>query len=185
MRVFISWSGDRSKAVAHTLREWLPAAISSINPWMSDDDILSGSRWNDEIKQQLASADVGVLCLTKENLAAPWLLFEAGALSRRSDGESYVIPYLVDLQIREIPAGPLTAFHAICANEKGTKSLLRTMNAAISKNPGEPVLESVTFERVFTNNWPSLEADLKRIAEDPSYEATPKNEGPTLTDMVA
>jgi len=39
MKVFISWSGQRSAAVADALRYWLPKVIQALEPWMSADDI--------------------------------------------------------------------------------------------------------------------------------------------------
>ena len=44
MKVFISWSGERSKQMAAALKEWLPTAIQYLEPWMSDTDIHAGDR---------------------------------------------------------------------------------------------------------------------------------------------
>ena len=40
MDVFISWSGERSRAAAEALRGWLPKIINAIKPWLSSADIL-------------------------------------------------------------------------------------------------------------------------------------------------
>jgi len=44
MKVFISWSVQRSAAVADALRYWLPKVIQALEPWMSADDIEKGIR---------------------------------------------------------------------------------------------------------------------------------------------
>ena len=53
MKVFISWSGEKSRAVAQALREWLPYINSEIEPWMSDADIDLGKRWSDQVAKEL------------------------------------------------------------------------------------------------------------------------------------
>jgi hypothetical protein len=45
MKVFISWSGERSFALANALRRWLKLAVQSIEPWVSSKDIVAGQRW--------------------------------------------------------------------------------------------------------------------------------------------
>jgi hypothetical protein len=91
MKVFISWSGERSRAVAEALWEWLPNVIQTVNPWVSLADIEKGARWSTEIASQLETCCVGLICLTPENLSAPWLLFEAGAISKTLD-KAFVCP---------------------------------------------------------------------------------------------
>jgi hypothetical protein len=48
---------------------------------MSQDDIETGSGWLARIKNELEATSYGIICLTPQNLDAPWLHFEAGALS--------------------------------------------------------------------------------------------------------
>jgi TIR domain len=84
MKVFISWSGSKSQAVALALRGWLRGVINSLEPFVSATDIDAGTRWQSEIASQLDVSNFGIVCVTKENQAAPWLNFEAGALAKRS-----------------------------------------------------------------------------------------------------
>jgi hypothetical protein len=45
MKVFISWSGERSQILAQKLYEWVPMVLQSVTPWLSQADIAAGDRW--------------------------------------------------------------------------------------------------------------------------------------------
>ena len=101
MKVFLSWSGEESHYVAARLRDWLPDVIQDIEPWMSSADIAAGARWSTNIQRQLSETSLGILCVTRENQGAPWLVFEAGALAKTIDG-TYVCPYLIDMTAAQL-----------------------------------------------------------------------------------
>src|SRR5437868_186766 len=82
MRVFISWSGPRSKAVAELLKTWIRCVVQATQPWISSRDIDRGAQWFPEISEQLKETEIGIFCLTQANKERPWILFEAGALSK-------------------------------------------------------------------------------------------------------
>src|SRR5215470_277883 len=93
MRVFISWSGSRSRALAEVMRGWFPSVLQAVRPYFSPDDVAKGSRWSSEIAKEQEASRVGVLVITPENQEAPWLLFEAGALAKNLE-RSKVCPVL-------------------------------------------------------------------------------------------
>ncbi|OOO01842.1 MAG: hypothetical protein USCGTAYLOR_01956 [Chromatiales bacterium USCg_Taylor] len=93
MKVFISWSGDRSRAVADVLRRWFPSVLQAVRPYFSPDDVAKGARWSAEIAKELEASRIGLLVITPENQEAPWLLFEAGALAKNLE-RSKVCPIL-------------------------------------------------------------------------------------------
>ncbi len=157
MRVFISWSGDRSKSVALALRDWLPTVIQQAEPWMSDSDIDPGALWNRELESQLAETRFGIICLTPENLSAPWVLFEAGALSKTVE-TAFVCPYLFDINPSQI-TGPLSRFQAVRTNQPDTLKLLKSINSAF----GENALTTNILETAFQRGWPDLEAALSSV----------------------
>jgi hypothetical protein len=156
MNVFISWSGERSRFVAQHLRDWLPMVIQAAKPWMSVNDIAAGMRWGVEVAGKLQDAKVGIICLTPENLHAPWLHFEAGALSKTLD-DSFVCPYLVEVSPSEI-VGPLAQFQAKNADKEGTRAVVQMINKAIGATLPSEVLNS-TFDKW----WLELEDQLKKI----------------------
>jgi hypothetical protein len=74
--------------MAETLREWLPNVLQAVEPWMSAEDIEKGARWSTDIAAELANTKAGILCVTPDNLEAPWLNFEAGRYQKRSTKRS-------------------------------------------------------------------------------------------------
>jgi hypothetical protein len=155
--LFISWSGEKSKCVALALEEYLPLIINAVKPFLSA-NIDKGMRWSSEIDSHLKQAKIGIICLTPENLEAPWILFEAGALANAVD-RSFVCPYLYKVQPTEI-LDPLSQFQATNADKEDTRALLHTINQAISEN-----LPINQVNKSFDKFWPDLENDLKNISD--------------------
>jgi hypothetical protein len=176
MKIFLSWSGNQSRNLAVALRDWLPDILQFVEPWMSDTDIGAGQRWSTEIGRALESTNFGVLCVTRQNLVAPWLLFEAGALSKSMD-EGTVIPYLLDVQLGEINAGPLGQFQAKKVDAAGTWGLV----GAINQHAGEPV-EMTRLRRLFDRFWPDLELVISRI--DPESTSLPTRSQETILEEL-
>jgi len=101
VRVFISWSGEPSRSIAHALNGWLEGVLPQVEPWMSDDGIDSGARWNEVIAESLDETNYGVVCITRSNQHAPWLTFEAGALAK-SARTAKVVPLCIDLPFSDV-----------------------------------------------------------------------------------
>jgi hypothetical protein len=159
MKVFISWAGETTKAVAEILREWIPLVIADCDPWVSSEDIAKGGRWSNEIASALQESGAGIICLTKENTQAPWLMFEAGALSKTVD-RTLVCTYLFRIEPTEITQGPLTQFQHTMAERDDTLKLMKTLNAV--NGTRKPVPES-RVEQQFHRWWPELEGKLAAI----------------------
>lgn len=157
MKVFLSWSGDLSHKVALTLRDWLPSVIQSIEPYVSSEDIDKGARWSTDIASELADSSYGILCVTKENLHAPWLTFEAGALSKTMD-KSYVSPFLFDIKRSEVN-GPILQFQSTVFEKEDVKKLLLSLNKADS----DEQLTAERLEKALDVWYPDLEKQLKEL----------------------
>jgi hypothetical protein len=155
MLVFISWSGPQSKAVAQALESWLKVVIQAVEPWISV-DIEKGRRWSAEISAKLEQSRFGIICLTKENLKAPWILFEAGAISKSADSNACTL--LLDVKHSDIEY-PLAQFQHTKAEKDDVFQLLKTINVVVS-TAKERALDDATLSAVFETNWPRLEKAL-------------------------
>jgi hypothetical protein len=71
MKVFISWSGERSQIFAKALHEWLPMVLQSVVPWLSHADISAGDRWADTVAKELEASEFGITRITRENMSSP------------------------------------------------------------------------------------------------------------------
>lgn len=175
--VFISWSGLRSKHVASSLREWVHMVIQAAAPWMSDTDVEKGSRSLAEISRALQDIKIGISCLTPENLHAPWLLYEAGSLSKTIDDKTRLCTYLLGGLENKDVAPPLGMFQHTKANREETRRLLDTINRAVSTTP----LDDKTLDKLFDRFWPDLEKSIETMPPVPTV-TRPKR---SVEDMVA
>lgn len=155
MKVFISWSGDRSRGLADILRRWFPSVLQAVRPYFSPDDVSKGARWSTEIAKELEASRIGLLVLTPENQDAPWLVFEAGALAKNLD-RSKVCPILFGgLESTDVK-GPLVQFQASRFDAEDMKRLVKMMNSEL----GDAALASEVLDSVFTLWWPRLETEV-------------------------
>jgi hypothetical protein len=178
MKLFLSWSGPRSKAVAESLRDWLPNVIQALQPWMSASDIDKGIRWGPEIAAQLQEAKVGIVCLTADNLNAPWLLFETGALSKTLE-KTFVCPYLLDIEPTDL-TGPFAQFTATKAQKDDTKKLLGTINKAM----GDQALDEKLLDKQFEKWWPDLDERLGNIPDSVEESQPKRGEREMLEELL-
>ncbi|MBP3602785.1 MAG: TIR domain-containing protein [Lachnospiraceae bacterium] len=185
MKVFISWSGARSKKVALIFRDWLPTVIQALEPFVSSEDIEKGARWNTDIAQELKESSFGLICVTKDNLTAPWLNFEAGALSKSIDN-TYVAPLLFDVKPSELKGSPISQFQATSFNVEDVKRLVETLNAAAGN-----CLSATRLDKAFELCYPDLEKSLNELRStiieedgDGASEATTPNLDPNILEEL-
>lgn len=161
MKVFISWSKDRSGHIAKALSEWLPTVVQAPTYWMSQSDVFAGTRWYLEINSELSATDFGIICVTPENQHEPWLMFEAGALAKTITDRTFVVPYLIDMRPGELRL-PLSEFHAVEAHKQGTFELVKSINFALRQNQERNLSES-HLRAIFDDAWKRLERELKTL----------------------
>jgi len=156
MKIFISWSGDKSKEIASVFKDWIPAVIQAAKPYFSPNDIDKGARWSNEIAKELEASRIGIICLTDDNLKAPWLMFEAGALSKSME-KTRVCPILFGVEPTDL-AGPLVQFQAAPFSKDEIHKVIKTINSQL----GEASLESTVVDSVFEKWWPDLEEKVNK-----------------------
>jgi signal transduction histidine kinase len=178
MKVFLSWSGTRSRLLAAALRDWLPNVLQLVQPWMSDTDIRSGGRWSADLAKELEQTEIGIICVTPENQDTPWVMFEAGAISKVV-ATAAVIPYLYDLPSTELK-GPLVQFQATAADREGTWKVLVAVNSALNTL----ALPAEILRRSFEKWWPDLEATVASIPDSREREPHARPDRELLEEVL-
>jgi len=179
MKVFISWSGARSKAVAELLDDWIRCVLQVVKPWVSTRDVDRGSLWFSEICDNLQEGTIGIVCLTRENKERPWILFEAGALARGLASQR-VMTFLVDLQAADI-SDPLAQFNHTLPTFEGLKSLIATINYRLN----DEAISEKTLDNVYSTYWPQFEKQFERImATTPDAAGVPDRTPESKIDEV-
>lgn len=159
MKIFLSWSGDVSGALAEFLKSWLPNVIQSLDPWTSR-DIEKGARWSSEISDRLDESPFGVVCLTPENVDSPWLHFEAGAIVNSVRGaltEGRVTPLLMGLRQSDLK-DPLSQFQATMPEREDVMRLMTTINSALPQPLG-----TLQLTAAFDKWWPEFQTIVPEL----------------------
>lgn len=161
MLVFISQSGQLSRSLALLVSEWLPKVLQAVSTWVAAKDIEKGSRWEPEISKRLAETNFGIVCLTSDNLQAPWIHFEAGALAK-DPGVSRVWTLLLNVRKEDVPP-PLAQFQHTAAQSKGE---MKKLVDAVNRNLGEMQLDERRLNDALEKWWPEFEDGLAKMLSE-------------------
>lgn len=179
MKIFLSWSGDRSHQVAKLLSDWLSCVIQVSKPWISSRDIDRGALWFNEINDQLQDTSIGIVCLTQENKEKPWILFEAGALAKGLSS-SRVCTFLIDLEPKDI-SDPLAQLNHTLPKRDSLFGLVKTLNSTMGSNS----LDHRVLEQVFDTYWTQFEERFERLlSETTSVQLKPRAQGDVLAEIL-
>ena len=160
MKIFISWSGIQSQKIAEELQKWIPQVINSVIPYVTSESIMKGERWSDQIYKELRDSNFGLVCLNKDNLKSPWIMFEAGAISKNKD--SKLICLLFDGLNQNEVGKPLSFFQNTEFNKEDYLRLMKSINESL----GEKKLSNNILTISFDKWWPDLESKIKAIIQE-------------------
>lgn len=154
MKIFLSWSGPRSKELAELFHSWLPSVLESAQPFFSP-NIPKGSKGIADINDALLDCDFGIVIVTKQNAKAPWIQYESGMLA--SKGTRKVAVVILDKFVELDDLGPLGQFQftKIDGDGKDLKKLLQTINDCSSCPIGAKKFEQQwdNWKGNFYDNW--------------------------------
>lgn len=160
MKVFISWSGAHSKKLGEAIRDWLPGVLQAVTPYFTPSDIEKGSRWSTDISKELSESQIGILCITQDNIHNDWILFEAGALSKSLE-KTHVCPILFGITNTDL-TGPLKQFQTTEFDKSDIQKLLGVINKRLEDRK----LPQKTLDTVFEKWWPDLEERITKILSE-------------------
>lgn len=147
MKVFISWSGELSKIIAEQLKSFLETTIQATKPFFSSSVIEKGERWFQTVSKELELSNYCLICLTKENITAPWIMFEVGAISKNLD-KSKICPILFNISPTDLK-GPLVQFQSCSFHKDDFWLLFKNINKELNKDS----LEIEILKSIFDKSW--------------------------------
>jgi TIR domain len=152
--------------------------LQSVTPWLSQADIAAGDRWADKIAKELEVCNFGVICVTRENIASPWVLFEAGALAKLMQ-EGRVIPLLLDIEFKDV-AGPLAQFQAKKVEKDGLSDVINSIN-----KQSDIKVSDTQLPKQFEALWPQLEKRISEIPKNPTPAKQHRPQQEILEELVS
>lgn len=181
MKVFVSWSGELSKSIAEILKRNIPCIIQSVEIFFSPNDIIKGEGWSSRINKELNECNFGIVCLTEDNITAPWLHFEAGALSKAFD--SKVAALMVNINPSDIQ-GPLKQFQCTNLEKKDFLLLVESINK-VSDMPLDKVVLEGTFDPIWERMKNEIDATIKSKQSTKSKPAKQQESDKAIEEILA
>lgn len=159
MGVFISWSGEISPSheLAKALDKWIPNVIQHVDCYLSSRDNVAGTPWFENMIKELGGNNVGLVCLSSENLESRWIHFEAGAIAIKT-GKTRLCPLVIDVKKSDVPP-PLFMFQIKTLNKEDMLSVIEMIN----DDCGENRLTEEKLKPAFEIWWTQLEPVLENI----------------------
>ncbi len=185
-KIFISWSKEPSGKIAKLLKELLLKNFPSPNVEFfisnsPDTGIEAGQKFRNIIDQNLEKSDFGILVLTKNNFSAPWMMFEAGALSKEVEA-SKLIPVLFDREPDNIES-PIKPFQFIEFNKESFLELLFSIEKTLFPySDNQPIRDDVIsrFSDTLDKYWDKFDLDVKGIIKTMKVDSISEN----ITDFM-
>lgn len=178
MKVFLSWSGERSLAVAKAFNDWLPDVLQTVKPWLSTESQAKGSTWMNGLRDAIVQSNgMGIFFLTEASQTSPWLFFEAGGVAALEQKRVFTV--LVGIDHSEVKQ-PLNFFHATVLEKDDVWKLVQDING----NLPQPIPEA-NLKRGFDRAWPDLDRAIQSalLIED-GVEAKRPNPDEALASLV-
>lgn len=166
IKIFISWSKNKSKLLAEITKEFLMKTIGNSVEFFFSPEMYKGSCVDHEIHKNLINSDICFVCITSDNFKSPWLMYESGVIyganyNKRRKG--IVIPILfehipawsswIDKPLnRYVPIQMQNNNHEFDSGKKEFKSFLNSF-----------ALENNTKIISFEKNWKEFEEKILKI----------------------
>lgn len=158
------------------LHELIRSTIQIATPWISETDIDKGAKWRSEIHATLEAAQTGIIVLTPDNLKAPWLVFESGALSNKRDR---VYTYLLGLTANQV-GEPLDQFQGTASAKQDTLKMLKSVGRQIGA-----ALDDAVLTKTFEHNWEEFEDALSVAKKLPIATPPPPDVPAMVSEALA
>ena len=156
-KIFLSWSGDISRQIAEIFYQYLPSYVDA-EYFLALRDNKLGEDWGERVKKELRETNIGIFFFTEQNLDAPWMIYEAGAIGKL-DG-SRVFPLYFGVSRHH--DGPIKELHYQSASfnkstyEKLIESLYELCNGGEIHYPAK-------WELLLDKLFNSMEKEIQNI----------------------
>ena len=152
--------------------------LQRVETYVSSENIDKGARWSSDILKALEDSFFGVLCITQENIKAPWINFEAGALLKSFE-KSRVSPFLFGITRTQLQ-GPLVQFQSTIFEKEDIKKMVSSINKACESL----CLEEARLGKLVDLAWPQLQQELSSLKENHVEGLTDQNENKLSKDEI-
>ena len=181
--VFFSWSGERSKKVAEAFQDIFKEVFDPvIECFLSTRDIAPGARSIQILFDKLEKCNYGICFIDSENVTAPWIQFEAGALSKMVENSKVMI-LLLDNNTECLQGTPLFAFQHKLFNREHIQSIFEEIIKLFDQESSKE-----SFLKRFEKSWGSFSERSNKILANVQNEIdiqnTNKDELNTIKKML-
>ena len=80
MKIFISWSKNKSRLLAVETKNFILKVLENKIDIFFSPDMYKGTAVDNEIHNNLLESDRCIVCITSDNFKNPWLMYEAGVV---------------------------------------------------------------------------------------------------------